>query len=142
MKLVKNSISTKAKISSSPKKPKSLYCLEAGLDHIPCIQLLPRYRDKLEKMTPKIMFIVLPFSLLSTKGQILPCESQGKYSIINAVKEGTKSTLITYNQRVTNCAAVRNSNVLNKHCTTDHFINTIALLYCFANLFFLLIYIT
>lgn len=97
MKLVKNSISTKAKVSSLLKKPKSFGILEAGLDHTLYIQLLPRYRDKLEKMKPKIIFIVLPFSLLSTKGQILLCESQGKYSTTQE-KEGTKSTLIKYNQ--------------------------------------------
>lgn len=90
MKLVKNSISTKAKIFSLLKKPKSLDCLEAALDHTPYIQPLSTYREKLEKMKPKIILIVLPFSLLSTKGQILPGESQGKHSIINAGKGGYK----------------------------------------------------
>lgn len=61
---------------------------------------------------------------------------RGSTALSMQEKEGTKSTLIKYKQWVTNGAGVRNLNKLNKHWTTDHFINTIALPYCFSNHFF------
>lgn len=126
-----------------PQKPRlllysNLYSLEAGLARTPYMQLLSRYKDKLQKMKPKILFIVLP-SLPKDKFCLLSL--RGSTALAVQEKEGTKSTLIKYNQWVTNCAAVRNSKRLNKLCTRDHFVNTIALPYCFSSLFFLLIFV-
>lgn len=87
-KLVKNSISTKAKVSSLFKNPESLSRLEVGLDQAPYIQFLCRYGNKLAIMKPKTIFTVLPLFFLSTKGLILPCDFQGKYTIINESKRG------------------------------------------------------
>lgn len=107
-------------------KPKSLNCL----DPTASIQI----QGKLEQMKPKIIFIVLPFLSYLPKDKFCLVSLRGSTALSMQGKEGAKSTLIKSKQWAMNCAAVRNPNRLNKHWTTDHFINTLP--YCFSKLFF------
>lgn len=87
-----------------------------------------------KRLNQRLFLLFSPFLSYLPKDKFCPVSLRGSTALPMQEKEGTKSTLIKYNQWVTNSAAVRNPNRLNKHCTTDHLINTLP--YCFSNLVF------